>query len=103
MKHSWIAVPLLLACGAISAAPSPRVDWRQHAQEHRIIQGVQSGALTRRETRHLVAQQRVVARTERRFEADGRLRPAEARRINQLQNAASRSIYRQKHDRQRRW
>lgn len=103
MKKSWIVALLLLAGGTAVAAPSPRVDLRQHAQGHRIAHGIQNGELTRREAHGLIVQQKIVARTERVLEADGRLGPAEARHLNRMQNAASRSIYRQKHDRQRRW
>ena len=57
MKHPWIVLCLLLVGGAAVAAPSPRVDLRQHAQGHRISHGVHQGTLTRREAQGLAAQQ----------------------------------------------
>ena len=100
LKGIWLS--LILVSGTAAAAPSPRVDARQHAQGHRIAHGIQNGSLTRREARGLIAGQQFIRQTERRFEADGRLGPVEARRLNHLQNHASAAIYRQKHDRQRR-
>jgi hypothetical protein len=76
------------------------VNARQHRQSARIRQGVQSGELTRRETRRLAQEQRSIRREERAYRADGTLDRVERRDLQQDLNQASRHINRQKHDEQ---
>lgn len=80
----------------------PRVNARQHHQHERIAQGVRSGELTRRETRKVVEQQRDIRQLERAYKSDGKLTARERADLHHEQNQASRQIYRQKHDEQRR-
>lgn len=80
---------------------TPRVDNRQDRQAARIEQGAASGALTGREQRRLNREQRAIARKEQKVEADGKVTPKEARRLEHMQDHASRDIRRQKHDRQK--
>ncbi len=80
----------------------PGVNHRQHHQAARIVQGVRSGELTRRETRHLAHQQMRIRHEERRFKSDGTLTRRERAKLHHDLNHASASIYRQKHDRQHR-
>jgi hypothetical protein len=79
---------------------TPRVDNRQDRQAARIEQGAASGALTGREQRRLNREQRAIDRKEQKVEADGKVTPKEARRLEHMQDRASRDIRRQKHDRQ---
>jgi hypothetical protein len=86
-----------------AAAQSNReINRRKVNQQYRIAQGIRSGQLTPRETRHLEAREAHINRQERRMKADGNFTPAERARINREQNRTSRAIYRQKHDRQHR-
>jgi Skp family chaperone for outer membrane proteins len=78
----------------------PGVNARQHNQRERIQQGVQSGELTRRETRNVAEEQRDVRQLERAYKSDGTLTGAERRDLHHEQNQASRDIYQQKHDAQ---
>jgi hypothetical protein len=78
-----------------------RVDQRQANQEQRIEQGEKSGALTPREVRGLERGQNRVQRIEGRAAADGKVTAKERRRLERAQDAQSRRIYREKHDRQR--
>lgn len=87
---------------ATGVASSPRIDARQARQQHRIAEGRASGALTRHETRHLAHQQRAIRHAERHAMADGKLSSTEKARIERMQDHASRSIRRQKHDAQTR-
>jgi hypothetical protein len=80
----------------------PGVNARQANQRQRIRQGVQSGELTRRETRRVIETQRDVRQLERAYKSDGTLTRRERRDLHREQNQASRQIYRQKHDRQER-
>jgi len=102
------------ACGLVAlpvhaATPLPdglaerqeaRVDHRQDRQADRITRGVASGQLTGREQARLEHQQRKIGRLERRTEADGQVTYREAARVERAQDHASRSIARQRHDRQ---
>ena len=89
--------------GALAQTPNPntpRIDERQANQEQRIDQGVASGELTRREANRLTHQQNAIDRYETRAQADGKVTKHERRHLTHAQNHTSRSIYRQKHDRQ---
>ena len=90
----------MVAAQADAGTRDPRVNTRQHNQRERIQQGVRSGELTRRETRHLAEEQRDIRQLERAYKSDGTLTAAERRDLRHEQNQASRDIYRQKHDAQ---
>lgn len=81
---------------------TPRIDRRQVNQEHRIDQGIEHGGLTGREARRLQAEQNRIDRVENRARADGTVTRRERVHLTRMQNRASRDIYRQRHDRQRR-
>jgi hypothetical protein len=100
-------VILAALCGiAAFAAATPatahgRINHRQANEQHRIAQGIRSGRLTPQEAAQLERQQARIARYEQRSRADGGgLDWRERRRIERLQDRASRNIYRQKHDAQ---
>ena len=95
----------LITTAAMAEAPArgvhdPRINARQHHQRERIVQGVRSGELTRRETRRVAEEQRDIRQLERAYKSDGSLTGAERRDLHHEQNQASRDIYRQKHDAQ---
>ena len=73
---------------------------RQRRQMGRIKSGVKDGSVTKREAGKLVRQQRRVGAMRRKAGADGEVTAQEKRRINRAQSRASRSIFRQKHDKQ---
>jgi hypothetical protein len=79
------------------------IDRRQAIQDYRIHQGVRSGEITRREAYRLEREQAHIRRLERNAKADGYLSPYERDRIRAAQNAASRHIYEESHDGNRRW
>ena len=74
----------------------------QANQQHRIVQGAKSGELTPRETKKLEAEQRGIQAEKRVARADGKVTPRERRRIKHDQRKASRDIYHEKHDAQKR-
>lgn len=67
-------------------------------QQKRIEHGVQSGALTARETASLERGQAHVDRAEARAGADGHVGAAEQHNIQKRENHQSKRIHRQKHD-----
>ena len=104
MKKSNMLAGLGLAFGLVmmgsANADTPRYDARQHHQRERIVNGVQSGELTMRETQRLAAGQVHLNRVERRAEADGVVTRGERAHMQHEENQQSRRIYRQKHDAQ---
>jgi hypothetical protein len=79
-----------------------QVDKREIVQKERIENGVKDGSLTRHEARKLNREQRRIHRVERRSERDGVVTPREDKRLDRMQDKASRDIYKQKHDKQER-
>lgn len=78
------------------------INQRESRQQRRIYQGVRSGSLNRREAYRLERQQVNLRRTEARDRrSGGGLSWRERRNLQRRENRSSRSIYRQKHDRQR--
>ncbi len=75
------------------------INKRQVNQQKRIYNGIQSGKLTKRETYGLERQQRHINNVEDRYRTSGDgLSLKERARLTNMQDRASRSIYRQKHD-----
>lgn len=75
-----------------------RADRRQHRQGARIRQGVKSGEITRGEAKHLRKQQRRIRRVEKRAESDGTVTDQEQQRLENMQDRASKTIFRAKHN-----
>lgn len=86
-----------LALGVAGEA-SASVNGRQRHQARRIHEGVESGALSRREAVRLRAEQAAIRAEERFYRRDGVLGPRERADLNRDLNRTSRDIYRQKHD-----
>ena len=101
--HTPIAAALLGAAvlGLAATPAEARINQRQGHQQQRIWHGVHSGQLTAREAARLEYQQARIAGYEARSRRDGPgLTRAERLRLERMQDRASRSIYRQRHDRQ---
>ncbi len=103
LKTILATVALAIGTTAIAAPASAQVNERQERQKERIVNGVKQGDLTSRETGRLVRQQARIQRYETRSRNDGPgYTPRERVRTQKMQNRASRSIFRQRNDRQRR-
>ena len=100
MKKALMISALALVMTAPVLADTPRYDARQQNQRERIVNGVQSGELTARETRRLAAGQVHLNRVENRAEADGVVTKRERAHMHHEANQQSRRIHRQKNDRQ---
>src|SRR5690242_3872045 len=77
-----------------------KVGQRRENQQDRIAQGVKSGQLTAGETARLEKQQQGINKqvaTDRKANG-GKLNASQKQQINKKQNAASRNIYRKKHN-----
>lgn len=75
---------------------------RGSIQKQRIREGVKSGDLTRPEVRQLAKQNRRIEKAKRHAAADGKITKAERRQLKQMKKHQNATIYRQKHDRERR-
>lgn len=104
---SGLTITLMLSVFPAIAGPyatrDPGVSARQFNQHHRIGQGVRSGELTRGEVKGLAGEQRAIRQEKRQYKSDGVLTRSERRDLHQDQNAASRSIYQEKHDAEKRF
>jgi hypothetical protein len=96
---------LVLGALILSTAPvfadttaTPRIDQRQANQAERVDQGVQSGALTARETRTLDAREGKIAADKAAAKADGNVTPAERAKLRGEERRTSRAIFRKKHN-----
>jgi hypothetical protein len=90
---------------AVSGNPNSASSQRMQAdvqrninQQSRIEQGVQSGALTNKETANLERGQARIDRKEARAGADGHVSAREQARIQNAENNQSKKIYREKHN-----
>ncbi len=103
MKKGILIIGFCLA--AISLANAQKTPGIRHTQKHqtmRISQGVQSGELTRQETKRLVREQKHIQYEKHLAKADGKVTRRERKHIRHEQRIANRDIYRQKHDKQER-
>ena len=108
MNRTVIAAVLgLVASTSVASAHDwyggSNIDRRQAIQDYRIHQGVRSGEVTRREAYRLEREQAHIRHMERNAKADGYVSHYERDRIRAAQNAASRHIYQESHDRNQRW
>jgi hypothetical protein len=94
----------IVAVTAFAALPASadQIDRRQYNQSYRIDQGVRSGQLNYREAGRLRHEQDRIREMERFARRDHYVSPWERFRIRMAQNRASRHIYVEKHDYQRR-
>lgn len=101
MKTTILGAAAIVVAMAMPAfAQTYRSDVREHRQEHRIERGVRHGQLTRHEARKLEHQQNRIHRMERRSRAmnGGYIDPRTERKIERIQDRASRKIERKKHN-----
>ena len=81
---------------------TPGVNQRQQNQKGRIQQGVRSGELTRDETQALVQEEKAIQAEKKEYKSDGTVTKDERKDLHQDLNEASKDIYTQKHDDDRR-
>jgi hypothetical protein len=79
------------------------INMRQAEQRSRIEHGFHRGAITRWEFRRLMAEQHDIEAMERAFVSDGFLSPHERAELHRRLDMASRHIFAQAHDHERRF
>jgi len=98
-----ILTTIIAAAVAVSTLSAQKIEERKDNQQKRIAQGVASGQLTPRETRHIEAREQAInkeVRSDRKANG-GKLTQAEKNQVNRQQNRVSKQIYTQKHDAQK--
>ena len=98
---SAFVLPGLVFAQSSGTVSTPRIDKRQAEQSDRIQQGLHSGALNEKEAARLEKGQARVQKMENKAVADGVVTKKEQARIEKAQNAESRHIAKQTHDKQR--
>lgn len=101
MKTKSLVASLLLSAFAVSAfaqTNTPKIDQRQENQQQRIDNGVKSGALTAKETNNLDKREAKIEADKTAAKADGKVTPAERRKLKREENKTSKAIYRKKHN-----
>lgn len=78
------------------------IDQRIQNQERRIQEGINSGQLNDREANRLDRRLEKIEQAEARAKADGEVTAKERRRLNRALDHNSRTIHKEKHDRQQR-
>lgn len=87
---------------ATSGTQDPAVNARQQNQKDRIMQGVASGELTRKEATELTQERRDIKQLEQSYKSDGALTTEERKDLHQQLNQAGDEIREEKHDQQQR-
>jgi len=100
LKSLVVVGALVLTASPVWAdtTATPRITERQVNQEARINQGVQSGALTQRETATLDARENKIAADKSAAKADGKVTTAERAKLRGEERRTSRAIARKKHN-----
>ncbi len=100
MKNLLVSV--LAMTILVATAEARRDQVREHSQQNRIQQGVQSGTLTRKEAKKLRKGQKRIDHMQAKAKEDGVITDKEKLKIEKAQDKQSELIYKQKHDDQNR-
>jgi len=93
-----LIVNMLIPTATMAQTNTPYINYREHNQEARIIQGVHSGELTRAEAARLQRQEAYIRHEKIEAKESGYVSNAERRELNWELNKTSRNIYRLKHN-----
>lgn len=109
MKVATVFLSTVLVLGGLFSAAyadagvrDPGVNARQHHQKQRMRQGVRSGELTHDEAKGLREERRGIHQKEHEYKSDGKLTRDERKDLHKDMNQASRDIYKEKHDAEKR-
>jgi hypothetical protein len=82
----------------VGSTKTPGINKRQRNQQRRISQGIKSGSLTAGEAARLEKREAKIQHDKQAAKADGKVTPAERRKLNREENRASKKIYQLKHN-----
>lgn len=102
MKSIKIATVVLASLFAIpvfaQTTATPNIDKREEIQQKRIAAGVNSGALTAKETVNLEKREAKIESDKQAAKADGVVTKQERTKLTREENRASKQIYAKKHN-----
>ena len=115
MKYAALAVAVMVACSGVAfsqesqppqptrdattgSTRTPVINKRQRNQQRRIARGVKGGQLTAGEAARLETREAKIQKDKQAAKADGKVTPAERRKLRREENRASRKIYKLKHN-----
>lgn len=93
-----LVISMALVFMTANASLAGHMGQRQRNQHKRIAKGIRSGKITHGESLRLARQQWLFQQAKRRARADGWLSPQDKRRLDRIQDRASRHIYKAKHN-----
>ena len=93
-----LVISMALVFMAANVSLAGHMGQRQRNQHKRIAKGIGSGEITHREFLRLEREQWLFQQAKRRARADGWLSPQEKRRLDRMQDRASRHIYKAKNN-----
>lgn len=93
-----LLVATLFAIPVFAQTNTPNIDKRQENQQERIEKGVNSGALTTKETAHLEKREAKIEADKEAAKADGKVTRKERAKLEHEENTTSRKIFRKKHN-----
>ncbi len=93
LSKIFFALSIILLTGISAGAQAIK-----KSDKAKIANGVKSGELTKKESYHLMLQQRDIRQDQREAKADGVVTQGEKKEIRKDKRKADRSIYRKKHN-----
>jgi uncharacterized protein HemX len=103
MKIQTLIAAIALTAGGVAfaqtpAPTTPNLDKREANQQKRIDQGVASGQLIAKETNRLDKRQAKLAADEAAAKSDGKVTPAERKKLQHKATRNSQAIHKQQHN-----
>lgn len=98
MKKLMLISIFLISNVFVTAQPTPGVNLTQKNQSKKIRQGIRSGELSRKESRQLIHEQKLIQLQKKMMKADGIITKKERARLKQNQARAKANIYVKKHN-----
>jgi hypothetical protein len=98
LVKTFLMVVSLVFIFSNASLAGDRIEHRQNNQKNRIYQGVRKVEIAKGEFTHLARHQRNVEKYRNHAHRDGNLSRKEGLRLNHLQDRASGSIYRDRHN-----
>ena len=94
------ALVITLLAGSVLAqnTETPRIEKRQERQQKRIANGIESGALTAKESANLEKREAKIETDKQAAKSDGVVTKAERAKLEHEENRASKRIFAKKHN-----
>ncbi|MFZ6746585.1 hypothetical protein ACO0LC_25415 [Undibacterium sp. JH2W] len=98
IKFAAALVATLIAGSVFAQTNTPNIDKRQEVQQKRVAKGMESGALTAKESANLEKRETKIEADKQAAKADGVVTKAERAKLEHEENRASKKIRNKKHN-----